>query len=128
MSHQPAGFCVATMRKIEQAGKSGKGDMKFVRVSRAFCMLLSITVSSAAFAAPQSHQKSAPERSGVIGGVHFVKHVIADSQQGGMPAAAIYLPESWHLESKIEWNYGWTEVPLAFSLRAENLANQERSI
>jgi hypothetical protein len=96
-----------------------------MQVPRTFWLLLSMTLPFAASAAPQSQQASAPARSAVIGGEHFVKHVIADTQQGGMTAATIYLPESWHLESKVEWNYGWTEVPVAVSFQAENPANAE---
>jgi hypothetical protein len=42
-----------------------------------------------------------------------------------MTAATISVPESWHFEGKVEWHYGWTEVPVAVSWHAENPANAE---
>ena len=86
---------------------------------------MSLTLPPLAFAAPQSQQGNAPIRGALIGGEHFVKHVIPDNQQGGIPAATIYVPESWLVEGKIEWNYGWTETPVAFSAHAENPSNAE---
>ena len=61
----------------------------------------------------------------VVGGEHLVQRAVVDTQQGGMTAATVYVPEAWHFESKIEWNYGWVEVPVATSWHAENPANAE---
>ena len=64
-------------------------------------------------------------REPVIGGERFVKRVISDRGQGGIPDGTIHLPESWRFESKIEWHYGWVEYPLSVSSQAENPANAE---
>ena len=42
-----------------------------------------------------------------------------------MTAATVYVPENWRFEGKIEWNYGWVEVPVATSWHAENPADAE---
>ena len=42
-----------------------------------------------------------------------------------MKAVTIHLPESCHFEGKIEWHYGWIEVPVNPSWHAENPANDE---
>jgi hypothetical protein len=84
-----------------------------------------LTLLPAAFAQPQPKPGAAASGEHVVGGEHLVKRVISDNQQGGIPAVTIYLPESWRLEGKIEWNYGWTETPVAFSAKAENPANAE---
>jgi hypothetical protein len=104
--------------------------MEISQVSRKFCLLFALTLPFGPFACsqtqhPAAQQKSAPAGAPVIGGEHFVKRTITDTQQGGMPAATIYLPESWHLDGKIEWHYGWTENPVAMSAQAENPANAE---
>ena len=58
-------------------------------------------------------------------GERFVQRSVIDTQQGGMTAATVYVPENWHFESKIEWHYGWVEVPVNPSWHAENSANAE---
>jgi len=58
-------------------------------------------------------------------GERFVQRSVIDTQQGGMTAATVYVPENWHFESKIEWHYGWVEVPVNPSWQAENSANAE---
>ena len=55
----------------------------------------------------------------------FAERVIADTEHNGMRAATIHLPEKWHLESKLEWHYGWVEYPLSFSSHSENPDNAE---
>jgi hypothetical protein len=55
----------------------------------------------------------------------FKERVIADAEHQGMRAATVHLPENWHVESKIEWHYGWVEYPASFSLHAENPDNSE---
>ena len=77
--------------------------------------------AAAAKGAPANSPASEP----VILGERWVKRTLVDSQQGGMNAVTIHLPESWHFEGKIEWNYGWIEVPVATSWHAENPANSE---
>ncbi|HEY1471109.1 MAG TPA: cysteine rich repeat-containing protein [Candidatus Acidoferrum sp.] len=72
---------------------------------------------------PATAPKSDPER--VILGERFVKRTLVDTQQGGMTAVTIHLPESWHFEGNIEWHYGWVEVPVNPSWHAENPANAE---
>ena len=57
------------------------------------------------------HAKPAPEPRGapanspapdpVILGERWVKRTVVDSQQGGMNAVTIHLPESWHFEGNI---------------------------
>ena len=74
-------------------------------------------------AKPAAASKSAPEP--VVLGEHFVQRAVVDTQQGGMTAVTVHVPESWHFEGKIEWNYGWIEVPVATSWHAENPANAE---
>ncbi|HTQ36299.1 MAG TPA: cysteine rich repeat-containing protein [Steroidobacteraceae bacterium] len=80
--------------------------------------------------APDSKAKPAPAAKAVSGpvtvaGERFVKRMLVDTQQGGMNAVAVYVPESWHFEGKIEWHYGWVEVPVNPSWHAENPANDE---
>jgi hypothetical protein len=60
-----------------------------------------------------------------IAGERFTQREIIDTQQGGIRAATVHIPESWHFESKIEWNYRWVEVPVNPSWHAENPANAE---
>jgi hypothetical protein len=61
----------------------------------------------------------------VLFGDRWVKRTLVDSQQSGMSAVTIHLPESWHLESKFEWHYNWVEVPVNPSWQAENPVNSE---
>ena len=79
--------------------------------------------------AADSHAKPAPAPKGaaepVVLGEHFVQRAVVDTKQGGMTAVTVHVPESWHFEGKIEWNYGWIEVPVATSWHAENPANAE---
>ena len=42
-----------------------------------------------------------------------------------MTVVTVHVPESWHFDSKIEWHYGWIEVPVNPSWHAENPANAE---
>jgi len=90
--------------------------------------------SGAAAPAPEPPAAGAPAKPApapkaplklVVGGEHFVQRAVIDTQQGGMTAATVYVPENWHFESKIEWNYGWIEVPVATSWHADNPANAE---
>jgi hypothetical protein len=79
---------------------------------------------------PESTAKSAPASKAVsepvtVAGERFVQRAVVDTQQGGMTAVTVHIPESWHFEGKIEWNYGWIEVPVATSWHAENPANSE---
>ena len=74
-------------------------------------------------AKPAAAPKAAPER--VILGERFVQRAVVDTQQGGMTATTIYVPKTWHFEGKVEWHYGWVEVPVATSWHAENPANAE---
>ena len=60
-----------------------------------------------------------------VAGERFVKRTLVDAQQGGMNAVSVHLPESWHFDGKIEWHYGWVEVPVNPSWHAENPANEE---
>jgi hypothetical protein len=80
--------------------------------------------------APDSKAKSAPASKAAsepvtVVGERFVKRTLVDAQQGGIKAVTIRLPESWHFEGKIEWHYGWIEVPVNPSWHAENPANDE---
>ncbi len=79
------------------------------------------TPAKPAAAAKASTSKGAPAK----GEEKFVERVIPDTEHGGMRAATIHLPDKWHLESKIEWHYGWVEYPLSFSAHAENPDNAE---
>ena len=87
--------------------------------------------SAAAPAAPpaDSHAKPAPPTKAAapvaILGEHFVQRSVTDTQQGGMTAVTVYVPESWHFDGKIEWHYNWIEVPVNPSWHAENPANAE---
>ena len=93
------------------------------------------SVAGASVSPADPHAKPAPAPKGasanaaapepVILGERWVKRTLVDSQQGGMNAVTIHLPESWHFEGKIEWNYGWVEIPVATSWHAENPANSE---
>ncbi|HEY1422409.1 MAG TPA: cysteine rich repeat-containing protein, partial [Candidatus Acidoferrum sp.] len=58
-------------------------------------------------------------------GEHFVQRSVIDTQQNGMTAATVYVPENWHFESKIAWHYNWIEVPVNPSWHAENPSNAE---
>jgi hypothetical protein len=78
---------------------------------------------SKAESAPAS--KAASEPVTVAAGERFVKRTLVDAQQGGIKAVTIRLPESWHFDGKIEWHYGWIEVPVNPSWNAENPANDE---
>jgi Cysteine rich repeat len=80
--------------------------------------------------APDARAKPAPASKAAsepvtVAGERFVKRTLVDAQQGGMKAVSIRLPESWHFEGKIEWHYGWIEVPVNPSWHAENPANDE---
>jgi hypothetical protein len=84
--------------------------------------------SHAAGTAPASKAKPAPAPKGtplVILGERFVQRTVVDTQQGGMTAVTVHIPESWHFESKIEWHYGWVAYPVNPSWHAENPANAE---
>ena len=81
------------------------------------------TPATDSHAKPASAPKTDPEP--VILGERWVTRTLVDSQQGGMNAVSIHLPESWHFEGKIEWHYGWVEVPVNPSWHAENPANSE---
>ena len=77
-----------------------------------------------------SHAKPAPATKATtapvaILGERFVQRSVIDTQQGGMTVVTVHVPESWHFESKIEWHYGWIEVPVNPSWHAENPANAE---
>jgi len=73
-------------------------------------------IPTAALAAPQTT---------TIAGEHFIKHPILDTQQENIPAVNLHIPESWRVDGKVEWHYGWTENPVALTIRAENPANAE---
>ena len=79
--------------------------------------------AAASKAKPAPAPKGAPEP--VILGERFVQRAVVDTQQGGMTAVTIHIPESWHFEGQIEWHYGWIEVPVNPSWHAENPANAE---
>jgi len=81
------------------------------------------TPAADSHAKPASAPKADPEP--VILGERWVKRTLVDTQQGGMIAVTIHLPESWHFEGQIEWHYGWIEVPVNPSWHAENPANSE---
>jgi hypothetical protein len=55
----------------------------------------------------------------------FTERVITDADHGGMRAATLHLPETWHFESKIEWHYDWVEYLVSYSSHAENPDNAE---
>ena len=77
---------------------------------------------------PKAKSASASKASSepvTVAGERFVQRAVVDTQQGGMTAITVYVPESWHFEGKIEWNYGWVEVPVSASWHAENPANAE---
>ena len=79
---------------------------------------------------PEYTAKSAPASKAVsepvtVAGERFVQRAVVDTQQGGMTAVTVHIPESWHFEGKIEWNYAWVEIPVAASWHAENPANAE---
>lgn len=80
--------------------------------------------------APDSKAKSAPASKAAsepvtVADERFVQRTLVDVQQGGIKAVTIRLPESWHFEGKIEWHYGWIEVPVNPSWHAQNPANDE---
>lgn len=79
--------------------------------------------AAASKAKPSPASKAGPEP--VIMGERFVKRTVVDTQQGGMTALTVHIPESWHFEGKIEWNYGWINVPVAASWHAKNPTNAE---
>jgi len=84
--------------------------------------------SHAAGTAPASKTKPAPAPKStpvVVLGERFVQRAVVDTQQGGMTAATVYVPENWHFESKIEWHHNWVEYPLSYSAHAENPENAE---
>ena len=60
-----------------------------------------------------------------VDGEKFVQRIIPDSAHGNIPAATLHLPDTWKLDSKIEWHYDWVENPLVFSATATNPANAE---
>jgi Cysteine rich repeat len=76
-----------------------------------------------------SHTKPTPPTKATapvaILGERFVQRSVIDTQQGGMTAVTVHVPENWHFEGKIEWHYGWIEVPVNPSWHAENPANAE---
>jgi len=78
--------------------------------------------AGAAPAKPASAPKGTPV---VVLGERFVQRSVVDTQQGGMTAITVHVPESWHFESKIEWHYDWVAYPVNFSWHAENPANAE---
>ena len=89
------------------------------------------TPSAAPPSAPpaDSHTKPAPPTKAAapvaILGERFVQRAVVDTQQGGMTAITVHVPESWRFEGKVEWNYSWVEIPVAASWHAENPANAE---
>jgi hypothetical protein len=103
--------------------------MAIKKISRGISLLLVLALSLLNCSACRAQQKSTASGAStpdyVVGGEHFAKRTINDTQQGNMPAAIIYLPKSWTMQSKITWNYAWTENPVSFSLEADNPANAE---
>ena len=61
----------------------------------------------------------------VVGGEKFVQREVPDPGQGGIVAAWIFVPETWHFDSKVEWHYGWVENPVSIAAQAENPAGAE---
>jgi hypothetical protein len=86
------------------------------------------TGPSASAAAPNAKPNPATKKAAgpvTVVGERFVQRSVIDAQQGGMTAATVYVPENWHFDSKIEWHYGWVEVPVNPSWHAENPVNAE---
>jgi hypothetical protein len=61
----------------------------------------------------------------VVAGEKFVRRVIHDTTHENMIAASIRLPETWTLDSKVEWHYDWVENPISVSAHAVNPAGTE---
>ena len=84
--------------------------------------------SAAKASAPKASTPKASTAKGapvVVLGERFVQRAVVDTQQGGMTAATVYVPEKWNFESKIEWHYDWVGYPVNPSWHAENPANAE---
>ena len=99
---------------------------KITRVTSPLLVIALVLLNcSACRAQKKSAATSASTTDYVVGGEHFAKRTINDTQQGNMPVAIVYLPKSWTMQSKINWNYAWTENPVAFAMEADNPANAE---
>jgi Cysteine rich repeat len=82
--------------------------------------------ANASRAKPAASSKTASAKgSPATGKEKFKESVITDTEHAGMRAATVHVPEKWHVESKIDWHYGWVEYPASFSLHAENPDNAE---
>jgi hypothetical protein len=60
-----------------------------------------------------------------VDGEKLVQRIIPDSAHANIPAATVHLPDTWKLDSKVEWHYDWVENPLVFSATATNPATAE---
>jgi len=99
--------------------------MKTTQLPQLLCLMSSLTLPLAMFAAAEAPPAGPSTGDHVVGGEHLVKRVIKDPAQGGIDAVTIYLPESWRLEGKITWNYEWIETPVSFTATAVNPDNAE---
>jgi hypothetical protein len=89
------------------------------------CMLASAATGAAGNTSLPLPDPKDVNRNVSVDGEKFVKRSITDPGQNGMTAAWLYMPESWKLDSKIEWHYQWYDNPVAVSLQIQNPANAE---
>lgn len=80
---------------------------------------------TAANRAPSSTPATGNGKIVKIGDEKLVQRIIPDTAHGNVPAATVHLPETWKLDSKVEWHYDWVENPLIFSATATNPSNAE---
>jgi hypothetical protein len=88
------------------------------------------TAAVPAMAAVDSHAAAVPAGAPIgkpmhVAGETYVRRVITDPAHDNMDAATLHVPETWKLESKVEWHYNWTEYPLSFSVHAASPDNSE---
>lgn len=58
-------------------------------------------------------------------GERLTTRVIKDAQQNGLAVGVVAVPETWHYESRVVWNYANVSNPVVTSGAAENPANAE---
>ncbi len=60
----------------------------------------------------------------VVAGEKLSPRAIQDTTQR-LPFGVMAVPASWNFDGRLNWNYGHVELPVIFSCRAQNPANEE---
>ena len=72
----------------------------------------------------QSRPASGNSKGPVVAGEQLSTRVIQDTTQR-LPFGVMAVPASWKLDGRLDWSYAHVELPVIFSFRAQNPANEE---